>query len=75
MACLAVLVDQNWVAVGVLDDDAGGPFGAVIDTVHDRDALSFELLLKLSYVGELSNILGVLVPTRMKVSMFLSNIP
>src|SRR5690606_7851213 len=59
-----ILVEQNRVSVGVMDDEMGRSCRVLAGLCLKGDAAFFELALDLAHVGEGIERLGVLVPTR-----------
>jgi hypothetical protein len=71
----AVLVDEDRVAVGIRQDEAGRPRGRLVGLLVEGHAGLSQLSLELPDIGERVDRLCRLVQPGLKVRMFRSNIP
>ena len=69
-----MLVHDDGVAVGVHKDEAGRP-RTVARFSDEGNTLFLQLALEIAHIGERLELLRVLIPARIKVREFFSNIP
>jgi len=58
-----VLINQNWISVGVNDHEARGSYCALIGFVLYVQTTRFKLSLKIAHVRERIELIAVFVPT------------